>query len=177
MRSHEMTLATARKLLILSSLIVTACEFLFFILGPALGYPLHQGEAFRMIEIITPVFLGYLGSATRYLFHPAADQIRPSSIQRELLGLLVKGPLLVFSVISAAALFAFGYANRPNGPGMLPDTLGLMLAATLGILTITTSVIVENVFPSVQSAASSTTNAVAVSSSDATEATHLDRRK
>jgi hypothetical protein len=177
MRAHEMTLATARKWLVLSSLIVTACEFLFFILAPALGYPLHQEEAFRMIEIITPVFLGYLGSATRYLFHPAADHTRPTSVQRELLGLLVRGPLVVFSLVSAAAIFAFGYANRPNGPGMLPDTLGLMLAATLGILTITTSVIVENLFPSVQAAAGASANAAAVGSAATAGEPRLEQGK
>jgi len=31
---------------------------------------------------------------------------------------------------------------------MVPDTLGLMLAANLGLLTVTTNVIVANLFPS-----------------------------
>ena len=58
----------ARVWLVKASLIVTTLTFVFFIVAPAFNFPLSFGEAIRLLEIVAPVFLGYLGSATQFLF-------------------------------------------------------------------------------------------------------------
>jgi hypothetical protein len=140
-----MTLDSARKKLLLFALGNTGAHLFFFIVAPALGYKLTFPEALRMVEVVSPVFLGYIGAATQYVFQrgtvPSAE-VR----NRDLLGILVWGPIIIFTLTSIAALTAFGVANRDNGPGMLPETLSLILASNIGLLTISTNVIVSNVF-------------------------------
>jgi len=68
-----MTILFARRWLILASLIVSGLVFLFVILAPVLGYPLTWDQALRIVELIVPVFFGYLGTGTHFLFG-AGDQ-------------------------------------------------------------------------------------------------------
>ena len=136
----------ARKWLVLYTLAITGAHFIFFLLAPALGYPLEQSESMRMLEIVLPVFLGYLGAATQFLFRSRSGA-RQAAANRELLGILVRGPALLFGLVSAATLFVFGYANRVGGNGMTPDTLAAVITANLSLLAVTTNVIVANLFP------------------------------
>jgi hypothetical protein len=68
MRSGEAIANDARKWLVLASLSMTAVLFVFFIIAPAFGFPLTFGQARGLLEIILPVFLGYLGSASHFVF-------------------------------------------------------------------------------------------------------------
>jgi hypothetical protein len=136
----------ARRWLVLFTLFFTGANFIFFLLGPAFGYPLEQNEAIRMLEIVLPVFLGYLGAATRYLFESGKKTIAISA-NPELLAILVRGPAILFVVVSIASLIAFGYSNRGSGTGMTPDTLAAMITGNLGLLAVTTNVIIAKLFP------------------------------
>lgn len=143
----------ARKWLIHASLGTTAGAFLFFLVAPVAGFPLTFEQSLRLLEILLPVFLGYLGSATHFVLRgtrPQENSPKPSRGQSELLGLLVRGPVVVFVIVIAAAITAFGIANgssAPPGSGMSVETLAITTAAALGLLTVTTSALVAALFP------------------------------
>ena len=145
-----MTVDGARRWIIIASLFVTGTAFVFFLVAPAIGYPLTWEQGVRLFEIILPVFLAYLGSATHFLFHARMHQ-RQDHLENagQFLGLLVKGPILVFGIATIALLFAFGYSNRssaPAGEGMTIDMLSSSFTAALGILAVTTNVAVSYLF-------------------------------
>jgi hypothetical protein len=145
-----MTINEARRFIITASLIATGATFVFFLVAPAVGYPLTWVDVPRVFEIILPVFLGYLGSATHFLFRARQDtkdiQLRDPG---GMFGLLIRGPLAVFGVGIIALLFAFGYVNRigaPNGSGMGVDELSHSLTALVGLLAVTTNAAVGYLF-------------------------------
>jgi hypothetical protein len=141
----------ARIWLIKASLSMTALTFIFFIIAPAVGYPLTFEQAIRQIEIVSPVFVGYLGSATVFTFsHTKIRQLELSgqSMQSNL-SLIVKGPIYVAALGIAVVLVAFGYSNRldaPQGIGMTLDAFSAALAAVLSLLTVTTNAAVAYLF-------------------------------
>ena len=142
-----MTLDNARSWIIKASLAISGLHIAFLVIAPAAGYPLTYPEALRLIEIVIPVFFAYLGSATHFLFKPAANRAPVES--PTLLALMVRGPLLVFGGVSAIALVAFGISNRPptaRGNGMELDTLAAFISAGLGLLAVSTNVIVQYLF-------------------------------
>lgn len=145
-----MDVVEARTWVIKASLVITGAEFLFFLVAPALGYPLEYPEAVRLLEILVPVFFGYLGSATHFLFGKSTPTPLISAAgAAEQLGLLVRGPVLVWGTASAGAIFAFGYTNRLNAgsaPGMNIDQLAGSLAIAMGLLTVTTNIVVSYLF-------------------------------
>jgi len=67
----KLTVAGARIAIVVFSLGITGVLLTFLILAPALGMPFNPGrnENIRLIEIIVPVFFGYLGSAAHFVFH------------------------------------------------------------------------------------------------------------
>ena len=137
----------ARRWIILSSLGFTAAFFVFFTLGPVLGYPLSYAQATRLLEIVLPVFLGYLGSATKYLF--GRKRHRADGPPDQLLGYVVRGALFVFALCLVATLFAFAWGNRAAaaaGEGMSVDTLAWLLSGLLGLMAVTTGIVAENLF-------------------------------
>lgn len=146
-----MTIHKARVWLIYTSLVTTAAIFVFFLIAPAVGYPLVFEQSVRLIEIVLPVFLGYLGTATHFIFGGSHSDPKPGTKNlNELLGILVRGPVIVFILASCAALISFGISNSPTAPpgsGMSLDLLAGILAAALGVLTISTSVLVSALFP------------------------------
>ena len=147
-----MTVQTARAWLIVSSLTLTGCTFVFFLIAPTVGYPLEWDQSIRVFEIVLPVFLGYLGTAAHFVFRNAAAGDRPVVLRQEvnsLVGLLVVGPLVVFLVATLAIVIAFGYSNRPTatpGGGMSIEALAGSFTAALGLLTATTNVAVSYLF-------------------------------
>lgn len=113
------------------------------------GYPLEPGDARRLIEIIVPVFAAYLGSATRFLMN-ADVRIRAFDRHRaELLGWLVRGPIVVFGIALSTLLIAFGASHRASarpGTGMPVDDLAGYVVLILSLLAITTNAITAYLF-------------------------------
>ena len=143
-----MDLKAARTWLVTASLVITAAEFTFFLVAPAIGFPLTFDQAIRLLEIVFPVFLGYLGSATHFVFR---SQRRAIAFQgaSSLFGLVVRGPIFIFGVAVAVALWAFGYSNRlaaVPGSGMSVDALAIVLSIALGLTTVSTNVVVAYIF-------------------------------
>jgi hypothetical protein len=136
-------LAKERNWLVFTSLAITAAVSVFFLLAPIIGYPLTYAEAFRIIQIVAPVFAGYLGAAGQFAFS-ARDQndpaVDPSRLY--LIKILTRGPIAVFVLIFAVNIFAFGYTNRDGGNPEEAMTLSLfigIITGTLALLAATTS--------------------------------------
>ena len=145
-----MTIDAARRWLIGASLIATGAIFVFFLVAPAVRYPLTWEQSVRVFEVVLPVFVGYLGTSTHFLFHGRTKarevQLQDSS---QILGLLIKGPIVIFGLVSVSILFAFGFSNRSgasNGEGMSVDTLSWAFTAVLGFMAVTTNVAVSYLF-------------------------------
>src|ERR1700722_9372186 len=100
MEPRPMTVRQARIFIVKTSLAGTAATFLFFVIGKPLGYPLSWSQVQRLIEIVLPVFLGYLGAASLYVFSQktATDDVSFSDDQ-ELAGLILKGAVWAFTLI------------------------------------------------------------------------------
>jgi hypothetical protein len=137
-----------RKWLIVASLAMAALSFCFFTLAPVVGYPLRYSQAQSVLQIVLPVFLGYLGAASQFVFQrspPPDDAVGT----HPLTGLLVKGPMAVFSLMMVVLIVAFGYSNRmaaPPGDGMSAEQLSAGVTAAMGLLAVTTNVIVAYLF-------------------------------
>jgi hypothetical protein len=146
-----MTTDSARMWITKASLSATGLFFLFFVSAPALGYPLTFDQSFRLLQILLPVFLGYLGSASMFLVKTAgANDPSGTAVQGPLFQLLIRWPIIVFSCVLATLLVVFAYSNRggaPAGSGMSIDTLSTVFSAALGLLAATTGALLGVVFP------------------------------
>jgi hypothetical protein len=140
----------ARKWLLTASLVMTAGVFVFFLVAPAVGYPLTFGQARGFLEIIIPVFLGYLGSGSHFIFTNRSQRSSPKiDVSSELAALMIRGPVIVFAVMCVCAIAVFGFSNRieaPIGSGMSIDMLAGFLSAALGLLAVTTNVAISYLF-------------------------------
>ena len=140
----------ARRLLINSSLAISALAFVFFILAPPLGFPLTYEQAVRILEIILPVFLGYIGSATSFLLSPSrsAPAVYDDE-RRQFMSTLLLGPVVVFLFVLVAILASFGISNGSHGrpgEGMSIDTLAGAISAALGFVAVATNLIAGKLF-------------------------------
>jgi hypothetical protein len=139
-----------RRWLIVASLGSTLAVFLFFVLAPAAGYPLTYEDALGVVQIIVPVFMGYLGTAAQYVFAKTPpDEPSPHKAARPLLRLMVRGPVLVFLTIILASIVSFGLTNREDaqiGTGMSVSLLSAVVTASLALLAVTTNAAVAYLF-------------------------------
>lgn len=136
----------ARKWLIVSSILITGVQVIFFLVAPAVGYPLEYPKNLEILQLILPVFLGYLGAAAHFVFKTPVPSV---PAQNQFLGLLIRGPILVYVLAVLAVVIAFGYSNRigaPIGPGMSVANLTTALAIALSILAATTGVLSSYLF-------------------------------
>lgn len=140
-----MTVDKARSWLIIASLVITGLQILFLVVAPAVGYPLPYPKNLALLQIVAPVFLGYLGAAAHFIFNP----VQVVRAQLKFLGLLVRGPIIIYALTVIAILAVFGYSNRfgaPIGSGVSVDNVGTVLSIALGVLAATTSVVSSYLF-------------------------------
>ena len=132
--------------MIVASISITGLQLIFFLIAPAVSFPLTYPKNLDILQMILPVFLGYLGAASHFIFKNPAPVVEA---QNTFLGLLVRGPVIVYCLAVLAAIAAFGYSNRvgaPIGSGMSVDNLATSLSISLGLLAATTSVIISYLF-------------------------------
>src|SRR5215475_4556171 len=98
-----MTIDAARKWLIVSSLVITGCQMLFLLVAPVMEFPLQYPKNIDLLQIVSPVFLGYLGSAAHFIFQNPPPAV---PVQNEFLGLLVKGPVVIYVLTAGGSLAA-----------------------------------------------------------------------
>jgi hypothetical protein len=140
-----------RRWLIFASFGATGTSLLFFICAPALGYPLEPPASLRLLQLTVPVFSGYLGSMTAFVLSGRARYASPPAETSRYLPLIVKGPVLIFTIGMIASIITFGFANRlaaAPGTGMSVDSLSTSITLCLGILTVTTGAVVAYLFRS-----------------------------
>lgn len=147
-----MTIEQARGWLIRTSLAISFVILLFVIVAPGvLGFPLDadRGQDTRILQIILPVFVGYLASASHFVFsergQTAADA-RPLSTNALT---LVKWPVIAWGILAVSMMAAFWYSNRPSGApgsGWTVDKLAAYLTIGLSLLTATTNIAVNYLF-------------------------------
>ena len=141
-----MTIDMARKWLIVSSLLITGIQMVFLLVAPAFIFSLKYPNNLNLLQIVSPVFLGYLGSASHFIFQNPAPEV---PVQNQFLGLLVKGPMIIYVLAAGGSLSVFVYTNRigaPIGSGMSVEELGTALSLSLGVLAVTTGIISSYLF-------------------------------
>ncbi len=146
-----MTNESARRWLVLASLVAIAVVFAFFVMAPAIGFPLTFVQSRGLLEIVAPVFLGYLGTATHFFISKKPQKTESEKFLEGTISLLVRGPVLVFAVICVFSIFSFGFSNRigaPAGNGMSLDSFAGYLSVALSFLAATTSIVVAYLFRS-----------------------------
>jgi hypothetical protein len=134
-----------------ASLLVVALALFFYLAAPVLfGFPIALDEVARIVQIVLPVFVGYLSAAAAFLTASGSRQSRNANIADEkLLRIVVRGPVYLVSVGLAIVTAVFWYSNRkgaPPGTGMSLDQYCWSLSALLAILTVSTSVVVGRLF-------------------------------
>mgnify|MGYP000320631707 CR=1 FL=1 len=141
-----MNIVEARKWLIVASLSITGFQMVFLFIAPSLSYPISYPKNLDLLQIVSPVFLGYLGAASHFIFKKNQVTI---SVDNEYLGLLVKGPIIIYCAAIISAFSAFAYSNRLDaeiGTGMSIENLGNAVSISLGVLAVTTSIITSYLF-------------------------------
>jgi hypothetical protein len=143
-----MKIDTARSWVIWGSLGITAIQGAFLLVAPVFGFNLKYPKNLDMLQIVGPVFLGYLGAAVAFVFKDPPPEV---PVNERFLAPLVVGPLFVYVLFVASALAVFGYSKResaPVGTGIPAEYLSRTLSIALGVLAATTTVLSAHLFVS-----------------------------
>jgi hypothetical protein len=118
--------------------------------APYLNVPFNDrmNENVRLIEVVLPVFFGYLGSASHFLFNTnRGREVEPG--QQELLFWLIVGPFAVSTIFLLALFSVFWLSGgSSNSRGMDFDTLSRWFSWAMALLACTVSVITAYLFGS-----------------------------
>ena len=141
-----MTPTEARLWIIKASLVAYSSIFVFFVLAPALGYPITYADAINILKIIVPIFASYLGAAVLFIGTGGGGETDEAA--NKMLSLLVKWPIVIFGVGMVALLVGFPLSNRSEytGSGMTPNTLSLFVSLLTALLAATTGAISSFLF-------------------------------
>jgi hypothetical protein len=142
-----MTPQDARRLLILLSLLTTTVFAILLILSPLL-IQIDSTDAYRILQIVFPVFAGYLGTGVLFLFRdkPARNSVADAAILRY----FVYGPFLIFWSISAA-VFTYLYLSNltsSTGAGMKVSDLSNYITMLMAFMNATVGALISFLFDS-----------------------------
>ena len=130
-----MTVDHARRLIVLLSLGTTTAFTAFLIVSP-LFIQVDIAEAYRVVQIIFPVFAGYLGAAVLYLFQRSAHDVIVAD--PVLLRYIVYGAFLIFWLLGLVLFLFYYVSNLPGGiEGMRIDQLSNYMTMLIAVLNIT----------------------------------------
>jgi hypothetical protein len=138
-----------RLWLLVADFILTGGVMVFFVISPAFGYPLTYDESYQVMQIVFPVFVGYLATAVAFVVRPAAEQAIDEN-RLSVLRLLMRGPIVVFGAGILIVWIVFGYSNSRYGipgAGMSLKVFSNLHTALLGILAATTGGLIAFLFP------------------------------
>ncbi|MGR4931756.1 hypothetical protein ACIPUD_33835 [Bradyrhizobium sp. CAR08] len=141
-----MTAEHARRRLILLSLMTTVLFSAFVIVSP-LFTPFDAQQALQVVQVVFPVFAGYIGAAVLFLFrgNPSAGTIADQSLLRT----LIYAPFIVFWCLAAAVLFYFYLSNQPgHREGMTFPQLMTYVTLIISFMNITTGALGAFLFQS-----------------------------
>lgn len=136
--------------LILADLMITGMIIIFFLVSPVFGYPLTYDEAYQVMQIVFPIFVGYLATAVAFVVRPAAEQ--PLTAERlRVLRFLLRGPIILFGIGIVIVWIVFGVSNAPDrapGTGMSLKVFSNLHTGLLSLLAATTGGLIAFLFPS-----------------------------
>lgn len=136
-----MTPLEARRTIVLYSLMTTVVLTGFLIVSPLL-IQIESQDTYRLVQIVFPVFAGYLGSAVLYLFQGARSEVTVAD--PTLLKYIVYGSFSIFWFLDVAVFGFFYLSNMPEIKikgmqlGELANYLTLLIAfmnVTIGAMT------------------------------------------
>ena len=149
------TSQSARVAIVAYSLGITGGLLMFLLLAQPLHMRFNYAteENLRLIDVVLPTFLGYLGSAAHFLFNSNKGR-EVDEENAGLLKLLVHGPFILFIICTSALFYTYYETHLP-----LPDDaprvdylkfsdLSRYLSFLLGILAATVSVVSAYLFGS-----------------------------
>lgn len=129
------------------SLATIAAHGVILVMAPAILPLLGQvhlrwEHALRLLETVSPTFVGFVAMAAVYAVKtplPETPQLAPEQVR--LMSTLLQGGIAVFVAVDIASLTAFVVSNRPGAAegGLSFDGLSHILAASLSVLSATTS--------------------------------------
>jgi uncharacterized membrane protein len=141
-----MTYEDARRQIVLLSLLTTVSFSCLIIISP-LFIQLKTAEALQVVQIVFPVFAGYIGAAVLFLFRgkpttaPVIDEL--------LLRYLVNAPFLVFWCLGVAVLAYFYISNLPGHvDGMAFAELATYVTILISFMNATTGALIGFLFQS-----------------------------
>ncbi|MER9546637.1 hypothetical protein NKI72_32200 [Mesorhizobium sp. M0437] len=147
------TAQSARLWVVGYTLAITAGLMIFLALSQQIGMRFDFGrqENFRLIDVILPTFLGYLGACAHFIFNPnGGREIDPRN--SGLLRMMVHAPFWIFAAF-VISLFYVHYQTHlpqpPDAPRVDPlqfDTLSRFLSVALGVLAATIGIISSYLF-------------------------------
>ena len=144
-----MTYENARTWLVVSSFVMLGISGIFFISAPVFHFPLKYSQAIQLLQMIFPLFLGYLSAAVVFIFDGVTAQ--ENLPLKGIFPVLVRGPFLLASALLVIATIAFGYSNwigsgKIDLNGMPFDVFANLIALILGIHTSITNALVAYLF-------------------------------
>lgn len=146
-----MSIEKERLWLVKASLLVTGTTFAFFAVAPfVLSFPMDGEEAIRQIQIVMPVFTGFLTTFVVYVVQTGgASSDGETSETRPLLSLVVRWPVYLLSTVLVIIILAFWFSNSTHGApggGMTLDQFSWFVSALMTLMSITSGVLVVSLF-------------------------------
>jgi hypothetical protein len=114
-------------------------------------------EVIRVLQIIFPVFIGYLSLAAAHVsrgISPGRLATRDSEFaSRQITQLVLRGPIYVVGLCLIVLTAAFWISNIPSarpGNGMSLDNFCWFLSLLMGLLAASSALIIARLFPSMR---------------------------
>jgi hypothetical protein len=108
---------------------------------------LKIAQAWQVVQIVFPVFAGYLGTAVIFLFQRKSGQVR--IVDENLLMYLIYAPFAVFWVLGATVFLFFYVSNLPGRrEGMQFDDLSNYITMLVSFMNATTGALTAFLFQS-----------------------------
>ena len=133
------------------SAVYTMGAGVFCVIAPVFGYPLEfPKESLRIVQLILPVFVGFLVASARYFVADARRSVPVEDVQRaKVLSSALFIYFLTFTVLLIAVFASFGlssskWASPRQAMGI--DDLTMLISVLLSFFTGSAGLIVEYVF-------------------------------
>ncbi|MDC9808714.1 MULTISPECIES: hypothetical protein [Rhizobium] len=144
---------SARVTIVIYSLVLTASIMIFLALSQVIGmrFDYAKQENLRLIDIVLPTFLAYLGAASHFIFNSNAGRDVGEG-NGAILRVLVHAPFWIFGLFTASLFFVHYKTHLPlpdDAPRVQPltyDTLSRYLSVGLGVLAATVSILSSYLF-------------------------------
>lgn len=134
-----------RRLVVILSLVTLVAFSGFLILAPLFWLSMGSADAFSLVQIVFPVFAGYVGSAATFLGAPKVEDT--PFADPTLAKTIVWGTFALFWFLGACLFVAYFVTNLAGGPpGMTVGQLATYIALFLALLNATVGALSSSIF-------------------------------